>query len=57
MGFVSDHVEILFDIDQRAAEVAHGLGMRLERPSALNDDPVFIAALAELVRVRAQVPA
>jgi ferrochelatase len=54
VGFVSDHVEILFDIDHRAAEIASGLGMRLERPPALNDDPVFIAALAERVRERAK---
>ena len=54
VGFVSDHVEILFDIDHRAAEIASGLGIRLERPPALNDDPVFIAALAELVRERAK---
>jgi protoporphyrin/coproporphyrin ferrochelatase len=53
VGFVSDHVEILFDIDQRAAAIADGLGLRLERPPALNDDPVFIEALAELVRARA----
>jgi ferrochelatase len=57
VGFVSDHVEILFDIDHRAAAIAAGLGMRLERPPALNDDPVFIAALAELVRAKAQVAA
>jgi len=57
VGFVSDHVEILFDIDHRAREIAAGLGMRLERPPALNDDPVFIGALAELVRARAQVAA
>ena len=55
VGFVSDHVELLFDIDQRAAEVASGVGMRLERPPALNDDPVFIAALAELVRAKVGV--
>jgi ferrochelatase len=53
VGFVSDHVEILFDIDHKAAAVAAGLGVRLERPPALNDDPRFIAALAELVRERA----
>jgi protoporphyrin/coproporphyrin ferrochelatase len=53
VGFVSDHVEILFDIDHKAAAVAAGLGMRLERPPALNDDPLFIGALAELVRTRA----
>ena len=54
VGFVSDHVEILFDIDHRAAKIAAGLGMRLERPPALNDDTVFISALAELVRDRAK---
>jgi ferrochelatase len=57
VGFVSDHVEILFDIDVRAREIADGLGMRLERPPALNDDPVFIATLAELVRAKVEVPA
>ena len=55
VGFVSDHVEILFDVDIRARGVAESLGMRLERPPALNDDPVFIATLAELVEQR--VPA
>jgi protoporphyrin/coproporphyrin ferrochelatase len=54
VGFVSDHVEILFDVDRRAAAVAGELGMRMERPPALNDDPVFIATLAELVRTRAE---
>ena len=53
VGFVSDHVEVLFDIDRRAAAVAAELGMRLERPPALNDDPVFISTLAELVRTKA----
>jgi ferrochelatase len=53
VGFVSDHVELLFDIDIRARAVADELGMRLERPPALNDDPLFIEALAELVRGRA----
>jgi ferrochelatase len=57
VGFVSDHVELLFDIDVRAAGVARDLGMRLERPPALNDDPVFIATLAGLVRAKAEVPA
>jgi ferrochelatase len=52
VGFVSDHVELLFDIDVRARATADGLGMRLERPPALNDDPVFIEALADLVRER-----
>ncbi len=53
VGFVSDHVELLFDIDVRARAIADEVGMRLERPPALNDDPVFIEALAVLVRERA----
>jgi ferrochelatase len=53
VGFVSDHVELLFDVDVRARAVADELGMHLERPPALNDDPVFIEALAGLVRGRA----
>jgi protoporphyrin/coproporphyrin ferrochelatase len=53
VGFVSDHVELLFDVDVRARAVADRLAVRLERPPALNDDPVFIDALAELVERRA----
>jgi ferrochelatase len=49
VGFVSDHVELLYDIDVRARAVADRLRIRLERPPALNDDPAFVAALAELV--------
>jgi ferrochelatase len=53
VGFVSDHVELLYDVDVRAQAVARELGTRLERPPALNDDPRFVAALADLVRGRA----
>ena len=54
VGFVSDHVELLFDIDLRARGLADRLGMRLERPPALNDDPTFVETLATLVRERAE---
>jgi protoporphyrin/coproporphyrin ferrochelatase len=57
VGFVSDHVELKFDVDVRARGVAERVGIRLERPPALNDDPVFIEMLATLVRERAVVPA
>jgi len=50
VGFVSDHVELLYDIDQRARSAAEGLGLTLERPPALNDDPVFIEGLAGTIR-------
>ena len=49
IGFVSDHVEILYDIDIQAQEVARALGVRLERPPALNTDPLFIATLVEQI--------
>lgn len=53
VGFVSDHVEILYDIDIQAQAVAQELGVRLERPSALNTDPLFIQTLVDLIQQRA----
>ncbi len=53
VGFVSDHVEILFDIDIAAQEVAQELGMRLVRPPALNTDPLFIGTLASVIERQA----
>jgi ferrochelatase len=55
IGFVADHVEILYDIDILAQKVAQQLGVRLVRVPSLNDDPVFIAALADLVRQHEKV--
>lgn len=53
VGFVADHVEILYDIDIQAREVARRHGIQMERPPALNTDPLFIAALLDQVRQRA----
>jgi protoporphyrin/coproporphyrin ferrochelatase len=49
VGFVSDHTEILFDIDVQAAAVANDLGVSLRRTASLNTSPTFIRALAHLV--------
>lgn len=49
IGFVSDHVEIQYDIDIKAQQLARELGLRLSRPAALNADQTFIAALADVV--------
>jgi len=49
VGFVSDHVEILFDIDIEAQAAAKENGVRLERPPALNDDPLYIETLVALI--------
>jgi ferrochelatase len=56
IGFVSDHLEILWDLDIEALERAAGLGLGLERIDSLNDDPAFIHGLAELVRQTVSVP-
>ena len=50
VGFVCDHVEILYDIDIKAQGVARAHGIRLERPPALNTDPLFIMAVAKDIR-------
>ena len=49
-GFVSDHLEILYDIDIEAQEAAHQAGIRLVRTGSMNADPAFIRALAAVVR-------
>ncbi|MDX1662829.1 MAG: ferrochelatase [Candidatus Promineifilaceae bacterium] len=54
VGFVSDHVEILYDIDIEARKVAEQHEVRLERPPALNTDPRFTAQLASLIEERAR---
>jgi len=53
IGFVSDHVEILYDIDIEAQRVAAAHDVRLERPPALNTDPLFIETLVALIQARA----
>jgi len=55
IGFVADHVEILFDIDILAQGIAQSLDVRLARVPSLNNDPLFVAALADLVRQHERV--
>ena len=49
IGFISDHVEILFDIDIEAKARAQALGMRLERTETLNSTGTFFQGLAQIV--------
>jgi ferrochelatase len=56
IGFVADHLEILWDLDVEARDRARELGLAFERTPSLNDDPAFIRGLAELVRQVAGVP-
>ena len=52
VGFVCDHVEILYDIDILAQKVAQEKGLRLMRTASLNTSPTFIEALAQVVASR-----
>ncbi len=52
IGFVCDHVEVLYDIDVHFQELAAQRGMRLWRTESLNDSPTFVAALADVARSR-----
>ncbi|HUV69833.1 MAG TPA: ferrochelatase [Terracidiphilus sp.] len=50
IGFLCDHVEILFDVDHLFREYAAKLGLRLERPESLNDSLTLAGAVADLAR-------
>jgi ferrochelatase len=52
IGFVCDHVEVLFDLDLEAKALADSLGIELRRASTVNDHPLYIRALADMVRQR-----
>ncbi len=54
IGFVSDHVEILFDIDIMFREYAKAKGVVVRRSESLNSSPLFIQALASIVTERMQ---
>jgi ferrochelatase len=55
IGFVCDHVEVLFDLDVEAKAVADELGIDLRRASTVNDHPLYMRALADLVRQRVRL--
>lgn len=50
IGFLSDHVEVLYDIDIEAREEAQELGVFLARTRSMNDRPLFVEALAEIIQ-------
>jgi protoporphyrin/coproporphyrin ferrochelatase len=56
VGFVSDHLEILYDLDIEAQARADALGIAFARTPSLNDDPEFLQMLAGVVRTAADGP-
>jgi protoporphyrin/coproporphyrin ferrochelatase len=57
VGFVADHLEVLYDIDIEAQAVAREAGIRLERARSMNTDPIFIAGLADVAEAALAAPA
>lgn len=49
VGFVSDHLEVLYDLDIEAKAVAKELDIRLERIDSLNTDPLYMETLSDLI--------
>ena len=54
IGFISDHLEVLFDLDVEAQNRARELGMNMIRVATVGTDPVFIAMIRELIEERLQ---
>ena len=50
LGFVADHIEVLYDLDTEAAAVCRALGLPMRRAAAVNDDPLFLDALADVTK-------
>jgi ferrochelatase len=52
LGFVSDHMEVLFDLDTQAAAKAAELGLVFSRAGTVGDDPVFVSMIRQLIQER-----
>ena len=49
VGFLCDHIEVLYDLDVEAADVCREIGLPMVRASAVNDDPRFVNTMADAV--------
>jgi ferrochelatase len=52
IGFVSDHLEVLYDLDTEAKATCDELGIEFHRVSTVGSDPEFVGALGDLIRER-----
>jgi len=53
IGFVADHLEVLYDLDVQVAHLAAESGLEYVRTASLNDDPAFIEVLVDLITAAA----
>jgi len=49
IGFVCDHIEVLYDLDRDAADLCRAIGLPMTRAAAVNDDPIFLDMMADVV--------
>ena len=49
VGFVCDHIEVLYDLDREAADVCTSIGLPMVRAAAVNDHPLFLDMMADVV--------
>lgn len=52
IGFISDHVEVMFDLDIEARATCAEIGLNMVRAGTVNDHPVFIDALVDMIKTR-----
>ena len=57
IGFVSDHLEILYDLDTEAREFCNGVGMNMLRAATVGTHPKFVTMISELVQERLNLQA
>lgn len=49
IGFVADHIEVLYDLDREAADASREVGLPMTRAAAVNDDPLFLDMMTDVV--------
>ncbi len=54
IGFLCDHIEVLYDLDVEAAQIARDAGIRMERAPTVGDHPLFIEMMASIVAAHAR---
>lgn len=52
IGFISDHVEVMYDLDLEAKATCEQAGIRMVRAETVNDHPIFIEALTDIIKTR-----
>jgi ferrochelatase len=57
IGFVCDHVEVLYDLDIEARKIAEALNVRFVRASCPNDHPAFVQMIAEVIEAKIRAKA